>query len=71
VRVYAQLKRPLSLKKFGNVWVICIKGTPYNVLHNDAGIFVVFNNEADARAAYEEVKWVRKNVKYLKNIVIE
>jgi len=71
VRIWAQLLYPLELKNVGQLWLIVIKGTDKNVMHNDAGVFVVYTDEAAARDAYEKVKWIRKNVKYLRKIRVE
>ena len=70
IRIWAQLHRPLQLKKVGDYWQICIAGTEHNVYHNDENVFVVFPDEELARETYATVRKVRKTQKFKNKIVV-
>ena len=70
MHIWAQLHYPLWLTKLGDHWIIAIKDTNKNVLHNEEGLFVVFSNEQEAQEAYEMVKAWRKEVPYLNKIIV-
>ena len=70
MNVWAQLHYPISVQENNGFWTINIKGTPYNVLHNDEFVFVTFRDKDTAMAAFDKIKEIRSTVKYIRKIMV-
>jgi len=64
------LHYPLHIRNCNGYWIIAAKDHKYNCLFSDAGVPVVFFSLADCERTFEQIKGMRKDIKYMKKIYV-